>query len=99
MEITKGTNGRIYWTDERGVATRATCSWLVERTDVVGDDEYGYEPFTRIEDCGAPLTRLDDDGWECAAGHYHHTYGSAAWAAEDAAEWAAERHAAAYGEA
>jgi hypothetical protein len=84
MEIKNGTNGRIYWVDERGVATRATCAWLVQ---LPGYDEDGN---VTVVDCGAPLVRLDDDGWECEAGHVHHTYGSAAWARKDAEEWARE---------
>jgi hypothetical protein len=44
------------------------CGWLIERTDEVGDDEFGWEPYTRIVACGAvawPTPR----GWECEAGH------------------------------
>lgn len=81
--ITHGTNGRIYFVGERGVATLARCTWLVE-------DGYDEDGELIVLDCGAPLTRLDADGWECAHGHYHHTYGSAAQQAEERAEAALE---------
>ena len=49
-----------------------TCTWLYERTDLIGDEEYGWEPYTRIVECGAvawPTQR----GWTCEAGHEHVT--------------------------
>jgi hypothetical protein len=47
-----------------------TCSWMVEQTRWVGDDEYGYEPVVKIVDCGAPAV-FGSDRWACAAGHEH----------------------------
>lgn len=44
------------------------CGWLIEVTTEVGDDEWGYEPYTRIVDCGA-LAFATDRGWHCEAGH------------------------------
>ncbi len=46
------------------------CTWAVERTTWVDDPEFGPEPWTRIEDCGAEVAHTDDR-WECAAGHAH----------------------------
>lgn len=87
-----GTAGRIYWVEADGRATLATCEWLVER--LVGGyyDEVDYvEAFATVEPCGARLTRLDDAGWECAVGHFHHAYGSAAGIAAEREEALVER--------
>lgn len=86
--IRTGTDGRIYEVDATGRATLAVCRWLVERR---------IEDYSYAVDCGARLTRLDDDGWDCAHGHSHRTYGSAEWAVRDHAEWLEERYAATYG--
>lgn len=82
--ITYGTNGRIYWTDAKGVATRARCSWLV-------DHGYNEDGDPIILECDAPFTALDDDGWECEAGHQHFTYGTAACEADNLEFEARER--------
>ena len=80
-----GTNGRIYFVDERGHATLARCTWLVEVAS--GDPEPSCPADTvKIVECGAKLTRLDDDGWTCADGHEHLAYGSAAQQAQERAE-------------
>lgn len=75
--------------------TEQTCSWLVERKhitpwtpmsdeeDMWGPDEYEAEAV--IEDCGAEVTEIED-GWRCAAGHHHYTYGSASQQAEERRE-------------
>lgn len=65
------------------------CDALYERTDMVGDDEYGYEPYTREVACDA-LAYVTEDGWTCEAGHEHLTYGSARQQEEEAIEAAVE---------
>lgn len=66
-----------------------SCEWRGEVTVDVGDDEYGYEPYTHEVDCGAPA-HANDDGWECFNGHKHLTYGSEAQQAEERIEAAVE---------
>lgn len=57
--------------DARGLAPlTGTCNWLVDRTRLIGDEEYGWEFDTRVEDCGAEAV-FHDEGWECTAGHEH----------------------------
>ncbi len=65
------------------------CGWMIERTDLVGDDEYGYEPYTRVVDCEA-LAYATEGGWHCENGHEHLTYGSPAQQAEERIEAAVE---------
>lgn len=57
-----------------GLEDEFLCPWLVETTTYCGDDEFGYEPYTRTVDCGAPAFGFDW-GWTCTAGHRHNTYG------------------------
>lgn len=87
MKVVRGTNRRHYWVDEAGKAELARCGWLVDR----GPTEDG-DPW--IVECGAQLVRLDDDGWACAAGHEHLTYGTPAQQERERAEALAEHMAA-----
>lgn len=65
--------------------TTFLCTWMVERTDLVGDDEFGYEPYTHVVDCEA-LAFATEDSWHCENGHEHLTYGSARQQAQERIE-------------
>lgn len=55
------------------------CGWAVERTEVIYDEEYGPEPYTTVEECGAPaFYAFGGEGWRCEAGHFHEPI-SRAW--------------------
>jgi hypothetical protein len=81
-------SGRIAYTDARGVATLATCGWLVEVPSGHPEPDSPADCWTTVE-CGAPEFAIDGDaeaGWFCSAGHEHLTYGSARQIAEERLE-------------
>lgn len=60
--------------------------WDYDKDGDPNDFSHYDGPSTEIVECGAPIVRLDADGWACEAGHEHLTYGSPAQQAAEREE-------------
>jgi hypothetical protein len=82
-------SGRIAWIDAHGIATLATCGWMVEVPSGHPEPDSPADLYRTVT-CDAPEYAVDptdaDAGWFCTNGHRHLTYGSPAQVAQERLE-------------